>query len=88
VSRLVSLGHDNSVVEDEIPCCVVADDVTKESLPTPGPTLEDAVLEPITLHELIDAQAQDPFCLSKLIELDGATMKRHFAVNDKGLLVY
>jgi Integrase zinc binding domain len=56
-------------------------------VPTPGPTLRDAVLEPITPHELIDAQAQDPFCLSKLSELNGATMKRHFAVNDKGLLV-
>jgi RNase H-like domain found in reverse transcriptase len=87
VSRLVTLGHDNSAVEDEIPCCVVADDTSKESVPSPGPTLEDAVLEPITLHELIDAQSQDPFCLSKLSELDGATMKRHFAVNDKGLLV-
>jgi hypothetical protein len=87
VSRLVTLGHDSSAVEDDIPCCVVADDATKESVPTPEPTLEDAVLEPITLHELIDAQRQDPFCLSKLSELDGATMKRHFAVNDKGLLV-
>jgi hypothetical protein len=56
-------------------------------VPTPGPTLEDAVLEPILLHELIDAQAQDLFCLSKLSELDGATMKRHFAVNQKRLLV-
>jgi Integrase zinc binding domain len=56
-------------------------------MPTPGPTLEDAVLEPITLHELIDAQSQDPFCLSILSELDRATMKRRFAVNDKGLLV-
>jgi hypothetical protein len=87
VSRLVTLGHDSSAVEDEIPCCVVADDATKESVPTPEPTLEDAVLEPITPHELIDAQAQDPFCLSKLSDLDEATMKRHFAVNDKGLLV-
>jgi RNase H-like domain found in reverse transcriptase len=64
VSRLVTLGHDGSAVEDEIPCCVVADDASKESVPIPGPTLEDAVLEPITLHELIDAQSQDPFCLS------------------------
>jgi RNase H-like domain found in reverse transcriptase len=87
VSRLVTLNHDSSVVEDEIPCCVVADDATKESVPSTGPTLEDAVLEPITLHELIDALAQDPFCLSKLSELDGATMKRHIAVNEKGLLV-
>jgi hypothetical protein len=87
VSRLVTLGHDSSAVEDEIPCCVVADDASKESVPTPGPTLTDAVLELITLHELIDSQAQDPFCLSKLSELDGATMKRHFAMNDKGLLV-
>jgi RNase H-like domain found in reverse transcriptase len=66
VSRLVTLGHDSSAVEDEIPCCVVADDASKESVPTPGPTLEDTVLDPITLHELIDAQSQDPFCLSKL----------------------
>jgi hypothetical protein len=66
---------------------ILADDAPKESMPTPGPTLEDAVLEPITLHELIDAQSQDPICLSKLSELDGATMNRHFAVNDKGLLV-
>jgi hypothetical protein len=87
VSRLVTLGHDSSAIEDEILCCVVADDTTKESLPKPGPTLEDAVLGPITLHELIYAQAQDPFCLSKLSELDGATMKCRFAVNDKGLLV-
>jgi hypothetical protein len=87
VSRLVTLGHDISAVEDEIPCCVVADDATKESVFTSEPMLEYAVLEPITLHELIDAQAQDPFCLLKLSELDGATMKRHFAVNDKGLLV-
>jgi hypothetical protein len=87
VSRLVPLGYDSSAVEDEIPCCVVADDASKESVPTPGPTLEDAVLEPITLHELIDAQSQDPFCLSKISGLDGDTMKRHFAVNDKELLV-
>jgi hypothetical protein len=87
VSRLVTLGHDSSAVENDIPCCVVADDAIKESVPTTGTTLEDAVLEPITLHELIDSQAQDPFCLSKLSELDEATMKFHFAVNDKGLLV-
>jgi Integrase zinc binding domain len=87
VSRIVTLDHDSSIVEDDIPCCVVADDATKESIPTPGPTLKVAVLEPITLHELIDAQSQDPFCLSKLSELDGATMMRHLAVNDKGLLV-
>jgi hypothetical protein len=49
--------------------------------------LEDADLEPITLHELIDAQAQDPFCVLKLSELDRATMKSHFSVNDKRLLV-
>jgi Integrase zinc binding domain len=54
---------------------------------TPGPTLEDAVLELITLHELIDAQAQDPFCFSKFFESDGATINRHFSMNDKGLLV-
>jgi hypothetical protein len=53
VSRLVTLGHDSSVAGDGIPCCIVADDATQESVPTPGPTLEDAVLEPITLHELI-----------------------------------
>jgi hypothetical protein len=70
VSRLVALGHDGSAVEDEIPCCVVADDSSKESMPSPKPTLEDAVLEPITMHELIDAQLQDPFCLSNLSELD------------------
>jgi hypothetical protein len=87
VSRLVTLGHDSSVVEDEIPCFVVVDDASKESVPTPGPRLVEAVLEPITLHELIDAQSQDPLCLSKLSELNGATMKRHFAVNDKGLLI-
>jgi RNase H-like domain found in reverse transcriptase/Integrase zinc binding domain len=87
VSRLVTLSHDSSAVEDNIPYCVVADDAIKESVHTPGPALEDAVLELITLHELIDAQSQDPFCLSKLSELDGATMKRLFAVNDKGLLV-
>jgi hypothetical protein len=87
VSRLVNLGHDSSAVEDEITCCVVADDATREPVPTPGPTLEDAVLEPTTLHELIYAQAQAPFCLSKLSELDKATMKRHFAMNDKGILV-
>jgi Integrase zinc binding domain/Integrase core domain len=58
-----------------------------ESVPTPGPALKDAVLDPITLHELIDAQAQDSFCLSKVFELDGATMKRHFVMNDKDLLV-
>jgi hypothetical protein len=86
VPRLVTLGHDCSAVEDEILYCVVADDASKK-VPTPGPTLEDAILNPVTLHELIDAQAQNPFCLSKLSELDGATMKRHFAVNDKGLLV-
>jgi hypothetical protein len=85
--RLVTLGHDSSAVEVEIPCCVVADDASKESVPTPGPTLEDAVLELITLHELIDVQSQDPFCFSKLSDLDGATMKRHFAVNEMGLLV-
>jgi RNase H-like domain found in reverse transcriptase/Reverse transcriptase (RNA-dependent DNA polymerase) len=62
-SRLVAIGHDIPAVEDDIPCCEVADDATKESVSTPGPPLEDAVLEPITLHELIDAQAQDPFCL-------------------------
>jgi hypothetical protein len=54
---------------------------------TPGPTLKYAVLEPITLHEMTEAQAQDPFSLSKLSELDGATTKRHIAVIDKGLLV-
>jgi hypothetical protein len=69
---------------DEIPCCVVADDATKESVPTPGPMLEDAVLEPFTRHELIDAQEQDLFCLSEISKLDGATMKPHFAVNEKG----
>jgi hypothetical protein len=68
------LDHDSFAVDDENPCCVVADDASKESVPTPGPTLEDAVLEPITLHELTDAQSQDLFCLSKLSELDGATM--------------
>jgi hypothetical protein len=36
---------------------------------------------------LFNAQVQDPFCLSKLSELNGATMKRHFAVNEMGLLV-
>jgi hypothetical protein len=87
VSRLVPLCHDISTVEEEILCCVVADDAKNEYVPTPGPTLEDAVLEPITLHELIDAQAQDPFCLSKLYELDRASMKRQFAVNDKRLLI-
>jgi RNase H-like domain found in reverse transcriptase/Integrase zinc binding domain len=87
LSRLVTLGHDNSAVEAEISCCAVADDATKESVPTPGPTLEDTILEPITLHELIVAQAQDAFCVSKLSELNGAAMKGHFAVSDKGLLV-
>jgi hypothetical protein len=87
VSRLVTLGHDSSAYEDEISCCVVADDAARDYVPTPGLTLEDAVLEPITLHEVIDAQAQDPFCLSKISELDGATINRHFSVNDKGLLV-
>jgi Integrase zinc binding domain/RNase H-like domain found in reverse transcriptase len=87
VSRLVPLGHDSSAVEDEISCCVVADYASKESVPTPGPTLIDAVLEPITMHEPIDAQSQNPFCFSKLSELYGAIMKRHFVVNDKGLLV-
>jgi hypothetical protein len=46
--------------------------------------LEDAVLEPFTRHELIDAQEQDLFCLSEISKLDGATMKPHFAVNEKG----
>jgi hypothetical protein len=53
VSTLVTLGHDSSAVENDIPCCVVADDAIKESVATTGTTLEDAVLEPITLHELI-----------------------------------
>jgi Integrase zinc binding domain len=87
VSTLVTFGHDNSAVEDKIPCCVVADDATKESVPTPGLTLEDTVLEPIKLHGLIDLKAQDPFCLSKLSELDRAMIKRYFAVNYKELLV-
>jgi hypothetical protein len=39
------------------------------------------------LHDLFDAQAQDPFCLSKFFELDRVTTKRHFAGNYKGLLI-
>jgi RNase H-like domain found in reverse transcriptase/Integrase zinc binding domain len=86
ISRLVTVGHDNSAVENEIPCCVVAEGITKESVPVPCPTLEDSILEPITLYEMIDAQAQDPFCLLKFSELDRA--KNHnFKTNGKGLLV-
>jgi hypothetical protein len=56
-------------------------------VPTPGPTLGDALLELIKIHEMINAQAHDPFCLSKFSDLDGATVKGHFAVNDSSLLV-
>jgi hypothetical protein len=45
MSRLVTLSHDNSAVDDGIPSYVVADDATKESVATPGPTLQNAVLE-------------------------------------------
>jgi hypothetical protein len=85
----LAIGRDNFhlwnvvIIMDAIPCCVVADGDTKDSVPTSGPTLEHVILELITLNELIDAQAQDPLCLSKLSELDKAKMKRHFAVNYK-----
>jgi hypothetical protein len=54
----------------------------KESALTAGSTLEDSVLEPITLHELIDAQRRDPFRLSTLSELDVTKIKRLFAVSE------
>jgi hypothetical protein len=50
MSKQATFGHDISTFEDEIPCCIVAKDGSNESMLNPEPTLEDAVLEAITLQ--------------------------------------
>lgn len=83
MSRLASTGDDVGVIEDTIPCLPLPNSAAAWESPHQG---EDEFLSPLSVEELLEAQAEDPRCHEVRREMDG-NAKSRFQEDPRGLLV-